>query len=54
MKEKDNIFNFDTNTNSYLEIGNIKYYEKIKGQIDINKFLKAFRLCFGASISKSE
>ncbi|UZQ30920.1 MAG: DUF3688 family protein [Spiroplasma phoeniceum] len=42
MKEKDNIFNFDANTNSYLENGNIKYYEKMKGQIDINKFLKAF------------
>ncbi len=42
MKEKDNIFNFDGNTNSYLENGNIKYYEKMKGQIDINKFLKAF------------
>ncbi|WP_101519356.1 spiroplasma phage ORF1-like family protein, partial [Spiroplasma melliferum] len=42
VKEKDNIFNFDANTNSYLENGNIKYYEKMKGQIDINKFLKAF------------
>uniref|UniRef100_UPI000C763A16 spiroplasma phage ORF1-like family protein n=2 Tax=Spiroplasma melliferum TaxID=2134 RepID=UPI000C763A16 len=42
MKEKDNIFNFDANTNSYLENENIKYYEKMKGQIDINKFLKAF------------
>ncbi len=42
MKDKDNIFNFDVNTNSYLENGNIKYYEKMKGQIDINKFLKAF------------
>ncbi|UZQ30692.1 MAG: DUF3688 family protein [Spiroplasma phoeniceum] len=42
IKEKDNIFNFDANTNSYLENGNIKYYEKMKGQIDINKFLKAF------------
>ncbi len=42
MQDKDNIFNFDGNINSYLENGNIKYYEKIKGQIDINKFLKAF------------
>ncbi|GAA6238961.1 MAG: hypothetical protein SPLM_10780 [Spiroplasma phoeniceum] len=42
MQDKDNIFNFDGNTNSYLENGNIKYYEKMKGQIDINKFLKAF------------
>ncbi len=42
IKDKDNIFNFDGNTNSYLENGNIKYYEQIKGQIDINKFLKAF------------
>ncbi len=42
MKEKDYIFNFEGNTNSYLENENIKYYEKMKGQIDINKFLKAF------------
>ncbi|WP_338989332.1 spiroplasma phage ORF1-like family protein [Spiroplasma endosymbiont of Seladonia tumulorum] len=42
IKDKDNIFNFDGNTNSYLENGNIKYYEQMKGQIDINKFLKAF------------
>ncbi len=42
MKDKDNIFNFDGNTNSYLENGNIKYYEQMKGQIYINKFLKAF------------
>ncbi len=42
MQDKDNIFNFDANTNSYLENGNIKYYEKMKCQIDINKFLKAF------------
>ncbi len=42
MQDKDNIFNFDGNTNSYLENGNIKYYEKMKEQIDINKFLKAF------------
>ncbi len=42
MQDKDNIFNFDANINSYLENGNIKYYEKMKGQIDINKFLKAF------------
>ncbi|WP_277870745.1 hypothetical protein [Spiroplasma poulsonii] len=27
MKNKDNIFNFDANTNSYFENGNIKYYE---------------------------
>ncbi len=42
IKDKDNIFNFEGNTNSYLENENIKYYEKMKGQIDINKFLKAF------------
>ncbi len=43
MKEKDYIFNFEVNTNSYLENGDIKYYyEKMKGQIDINKFLKSF------------
>ncbi len=42
IKNKDNIFNFNVNTNSYLENGNIKYYEKMKWQIDINKFLKAF------------
>ncbi|WP_353487185.1 spiroplasma phage ORF1-like family protein, partial [Spiroplasma phoeniceum] len=42
MQDKDNIFNFDANINSYLENGNIKYYEKMKGQIDINKFLKSF------------
>ncbi|WP_338964970.1 MULTISPECIES: hypothetical protein [unclassified Spiroplasma] len=30
MKNKDNIFNFDANTNSYFENGNIKYYEILR------------------------
>ncbi|KAI92693.1 spiroplasma phage ORF1-like family protein [Spiroplasma melliferum] len=46
MKEKDSIFNFSAETYNYYQgnspnIGK-KVFEQMKGQIDINKFLKAF------------
>ncbi len=46
MKDKENIFNFSAETYNYYQ-GNTpntgkEIFEQMKGQIDINKFLKAF------------
>ncbi|WP_424525989.1 spiroplasma phage ORF1-like family protein [Spiroplasma endosymbiont of Glossina fuscipes fuscipes] len=46
MKEKDNIFNFSAETYNYNQSSspntNKYVFEQMKGQININKFLKAF------------
>ncbi|WP_348736936.1 spiroplasma phage ORF1-like family protein [Spiroplasma endosymbiont of Ammophila pubescens] len=46
MKDKENTFNFSAETYNYYQGNNPntgkEFFEKMKGQIDINKFLKAF------------